>query len=54
MVFAKTFGNYFKQKRMERGLTLREFCRVNGFDPGNISKIERRSFPPDRNPKNCC
>ncbi len=46
MVFAKTFGNYFKQKRMERGLTLREFCRVNGFDPGNISKIERGLFPP--------
>jgi len=23
------------------GLTLREFCRKNGFDAGNISKIER-------------
>ena len=28
------------------GLTLREFCRVNGFDPGNISKIERGLLPP--------
>jgi transcriptional regulator with XRE-family HTH domain len=26
---------------MELGLTLREFCRKNGFDAGNISKIER-------------
>ncbi|MBN2568870.1 MAG: helix-turn-helix transcriptional regulator [Deltaproteobacteria bacterium] len=35
-----------KQKRIERGLTLREFCRVNEMDPGNISKIERGLLPP--------
>jgi len=35
------FGDFFKRKRMELGLTLREFCRKNGFDAGNISKIER-------------
>jgi transcriptional regulator with XRE-family HTH domain len=46
MAFAKTFGKFFKQKRLEKGLTLREFCRINGFDPGNISKIERGLFPP--------
>jgi transcriptional regulator with XRE-family HTH domain len=46
MVFAKTFGNFFKEKRLAKGLTLREFCRVNGLDPGNISKIERGLFPP--------
>jgi len=26
------FGDFFKRKRMELGLTLREFCRKNGFD----------------------
>jgi len=35
------FGDFFKRKRMDLGLTLREFCRNNGFDAGNISKIER-------------
>ncbi len=35
------FGEFFKRKRMELGLTLREFCRKNGFDAGNISRIER-------------
>ena len=35
------FGEFFKSKRMELGLTLREFCRTNGFDAGNISRIER-------------
>jgi len=46
MIFAKTFGNFFKQKRIAKSLTLREFCRIHGFDPGNISKIERGLFPP--------
>ena len=46
MAFAKTFGNFFKQKRIDKGLTLREFCRIHGLDPGNISKIERGLFPP--------
>ena len=40
------FGAFFKNKRKERGLSLREFCRRNGFDPGNISKIERGILPP--------
>jgi transcriptional regulator with XRE-family HTH domain len=46
MAIAKTFGDLFKLKRIEKGLTLREFCRTNGFDPGNVSKIERGLFPP--------
>jgi len=46
MAIAQTFGNFFKQKRIERGLTLREFCRVNEMDPGNISKIERGLLAP--------
>jgi transcriptional regulator with XRE-family HTH domain len=46
MAIAQTFGNFFKKKRIEQGLTLREFCRVNEMDPGNISKIERGLLPP--------
>lgn len=40
------FGEYFKQKRVEKGFTLREFCRRFDFDPGNISKLERGMLPP--------
>lgn len=40
------FGEFFKRKRIEKGLTLREFCRRNEFDPGNISKIERGVLSP--------
>ena len=40
------FGEFFRQKRKERRQSLREFCRVNGFDPGNISKLERGVLAP--------
>lgn len=40
------FGEYFKQKRIEKGFTLREFCRRFDLDPGNISKLERGMLPP--------
>ncbi|MBM3284723.1 MAG: helix-turn-helix transcriptional regulator, partial [Candidatus Aminicenantes bacterium] len=40
------FGEFFKNKRIEKGWTLRKFCELNGFDPGNISKIERGMLPP--------
>jgi transcriptional regulator with XRE-family HTH domain len=46
MAIAKTFGEFFKAKRVAKSLTLRNFCEVNGFDAGNISKIERGIFPP--------
>lgn len=36
-----SFGEFFKQQRVMRGTTLRDFCLENGFDPGNISKLER-------------
>ena len=35
------FEELFSAKRKALGKTLREFCRENGFDAGNISKIER-------------
>ena len=40
------FGEFFKAKRLELRITLREFCREHGFDPGNISKLERGILPP--------
>lgn len=46
MAINKNFGKFFKKKRIELGLTLRKFCRSNGFDPGNISKLERGLLSP--------
>jgi transcriptional regulator with XRE-family HTH domain len=40
------FGEFFKEKRIALELTLREFCRRNELDPGNISKLERGILPP--------
>ena len=40
------FGHFFKEMRLKTGLTLRQFCKENGLDPGNISKIERGVTPP--------
>ena len=42
----KVFGSYFKELRIKRRLTLRQFCETFGFDPGNISKLERGLLPP--------
>lgn len=44
MAMNKSFGEFFKEKRMTLELTLRQFCQKNGFDPGNISKLERGVF----------
>ncbi len=37
----KTFCEMLREKRRERMLTLREFCRQADEDPGNFSRIER-------------
>ncbi len=42
------FGDYFRQRRKALGLSLREFSRRNGLDPGNISKLERNILSPPR------
>lgn len=42
----RTFGAYFKELRIARKLTLRQFCEAHGYDPGNISKLERGMLPP--------
>ena len=40
------FGEFFRRRRVELGLTLRRFCLEAGLDPGNVSKIERGLLPP--------
>lgn len=41
------FGELFKRHRINRRQTLREFCLKHGYDPGNISRLERgRMAPP--------
>lgn len=46
--FKELFGEFFKAKRIEKCITLRNFCRTYHLDPGNISKIERGILPPPR------
>lgn len=45
------FGAFFKQKRLELGLSLRQFCLEHGLDPGNISKLERGRLSPPQHDK---
>jgi len=42
----RVFGEYFKKLRSRTGLTLRAFCEQHGFDPGNMSRLERGLLPP--------
>lgn len=43
---AQTFGEFFRQKRIAAGFTLRSFCERYGYDPGNISRLERNILSP--------
>lgn len=40
------FGEFFRAKRIELGLTLRAFCLRYNYDPGNISRLERNILSP--------
>ena len=40
------FGEFFKRKRIALRKTLRQFSSENGFDPGNLSKLERGLLSP--------
>ena len=51
MATPESFGEFFRATRNALGLTLREFCRRNGFDPGNVSRMERRLVPPPQTPQ---
>ena len=42
------FGKFVKEKRLEKNLTLREFCRQLGEDASNWSKIEREKLAPPK------
>ena len=48
---ASTFGSYFKQMRTGKGWSLRRFCEKHGYDPGNISRLERGVFAPPESPQ---
>ena len=39
------FGEFFKQKRISLGKTLRQFYQEHDLDPGNTSKMERGILP---------
>jgi len=43
---AQTFGEFFRQKRIEANFTLRSFCNRFGFDPAYISRVERGLLTP--------
>ena len=45
------FGEFFKQRRISLRKTLRQFCRENDLDPGNISRLERGVLPPPQGRK---
>ena len=34
------FGDFISQKRIDLGLSLREFCRKYGYEPSYISRLE--------------
>ena len=42
------FGDFVKDLRRKKLLTLREFCRKTQIDAGNWSKIERGILPPPK------
>ncbi len=42
----QSFGEFFRNRRIAQGLTLRTFCERYGYDPGNISRLERNILPP--------
>jgi transcriptional regulator with XRE-family HTH domain len=40
------FGEFVKKRRLDQGISLREFCRLLDVDPSNWSKIERGVISP--------
>jgi len=51
MAEKRTFGEFFKEKRIALGMTLREFCEEHNLDPGNLSKLERGRLSPPKEKK---
>jgi transcriptional regulator with XRE-family HTH domain len=48
----KMFGKFIKELRIEKGLTLREFCKLIGIDASNWSKTERGLLAPPKSDEN--
>ena len=46
-----SFSCILKEKRIKKGLGLREFCRINGLDPGNWIKDEKGILKPANDKK---
>ena len=46
-----SFASFIREKRIKAGLTLREFCRLSGFDASNWSKVERGLLTPPQSKK---
>ncbi|QOI98536.1 MAG: helix-turn-helix transcriptional regulator [Flammeovirgaceae bacterium] len=44
----KHFHQFIKEKRMEKEVSLRQFCREAELDPSNWSKVERGLADPPR------
>ena len=42
------FGKFIKERRIHKGLTLREFCKLIEVDASNWSKIERGLLAPPK------
>ncbi len=42
------FGEFFRQKRVNSGLTLRTFCERFGLDPAYISRLETGNLNPPK------
>ncbi len=40
------FSAFFKEMRQKKGISLRQFCLENHFDPSNTSKMERGLINP--------
>jgi transcriptional regulator with XRE-family HTH domain len=40
------FGEFIKERRLHRDLSLRKFCQLTDFDASNWSKIERGLLAP--------
>lgn len=45
-LLTQNFGEFFRQKRINAGFTLRSFCERFGLDPAYISRIETDILTP--------
>ncbi len=48
MAWRPEFGEFCRDKRLDKEMTLREFCREHEFDPAWISRIERGLLTPPK------